>query len=225
MIQHRKTAQRRTFAERSEGRLRVEESKPAQPPRKTSDRGHAPDFPQAVEHLIERVKPLVKPERFAHILRVAELARQIAAANGLDGERAYLAGILHDAARDLPPERLFELAPPEIPLEREHPKSVHGRAGRRLAEGWGVSDPEVLEAIEGHVYGVDPTYPIAMAVYVADVSEPGRGVNAEIRERALAGDLLGAYREAVETKLRYLQSKGIPPHPRTFSAYKKLVQG
>mgnify|MGYP001770848924 CR=1 FL=1 len=185
----------------------------------------APEKRLRAEPLIQRVKPLVRPERLAHILRVAELARRIARANGLDGERAYLAGILHDAARDLPPERLFELAPPEIPLEREHPKSLHGRAGRRLAEDWGVSDPEVLEAIEGHVYGVDPAYPIAMAVYVADVSEPGRGVNAEIRERALAGDLLGAYREAVETKLRYLESRGIPPHPRTFLAHQKLAQG
>jgi predicted HD superfamily hydrolase involved in NAD metabolism len=218
LIQRRKTAPGKSQ------RLPVEEAKPAQPPRKTSGRGDSPDFPQAVDPLIERVKPLVKPERFAHILRVAELARQTATANGLDGERAYLAGVLHDAARDLPPERLFELAPPEIPLEREHPKSLHGRAGRRLVEGWGVSDPEVLEAIEGHVYGVDPTYPVAMAVYVADVSEPGRGVNAEIRERALAGDLLGAYREAVETKLRYLEGKGIPPHPRTFLAYKKLTR-
>lgn len=221
MIQRRKTAPKSQ-------RLPVEESKSAQPPRKTSQkgraRGHWPDLPQGVEYWIERVEPLVKPERFAHILRVAELAREIALANGLDGVRAYLAGVLHDAARDLPPERLFELAPPEIPLEQEHPKSLHGRAGRRLAESWGVSDPEVLEAIEGHVYGVDPTYQIAMAVYVADVSEPGRGVNAEIRERALAGDLLGAYREAVETKVRYLESKGIPPHPRTFLAYKKLSQ-
>jgi predicted HD superfamily hydrolase involved in NAD metabolism len=168
------------------------------------------------------VRGLVSPERFAHILRVAELAGRIAQANGLEPERAYLAGLLHDAARDLPPERLAELAPPRNAVEREHPKALHGRAGRRLAEGWGIEDEEVLEAIEGHVYGVHPKHAIAMAVYVADVSEPGRGVNAEIRELALGGQLLEAYRRAVRSKVEYLQGKGIPVHPRTLEAYREL---
>ncbi|RIH84748.1 bis(5'-nucleosyl)-tetraphosphatase (symmetrical) YqeK [Calidithermus roseus] len=171
----------------------------------------------------ERVRKLVSPERFAHILRVAELAERIAEANGLEPGRAYLAGILHDAARDFTPERLAELAPPQNEVERKHPKALHGRAGRRLAEEWGIEDEEVLEAIEGHVYGVHPSHAIAMAVYVADVSEPGRGVNAEIRDLALEGQLLEAYRRAVRSKVEYLQSKGIPVHPRTLEAYRELA--
>jgi len=170
----------------------------------------------------EKVRQLVKPERYEHILRVAELAAQIAAANGLDQEKAYLAAILHDAARDLSAERLQQLAPPENDIERQNPLALHGRAGRRLAQEWGIEDQEVLEAIEGHVYGVDPEHKIGMALYIADVSEPGRGVNQEIREMALAGQLEEAYQKAVICKVRYLQKKGIEPHPRTWAAYQAL---
>jgi predicted HD superfamily hydrolase involved in NAD metabolism len=169
-----------------------------------------------------KVRQQVKPARYEHILRVAELAAQIAKANGLDQEKAYLAAILHDAARDLSAERLQQLAPPENELEHQNPLSLHGRAGRKLAQEWGVEDEEVLEAIEGHVYGVGPDHKIGMALYIADISEPGRGVNHEIREMALAGQLEQAYQRAVICKVSYLQKKGIEPHPRTWAAYRAL---
>lgn len=172
--------------------------------------------------LKEKVKALVRPGRWAHIERVAVLAREIALKNGLDGERAYLAGVLHDAARDLGEEELLKLAPPENEVERAHPLSLHGRAARVLAEAWGVEDQEVLEAVEGHVYGVDPRNPLGMALYIADISEPARGVNGEVRELALSGRLLEAYRLAVGNKVAYLTAKGIPLHPRTLAVYRRL---
>jgi len=176
----------------------------------------------SIIELAERVQASVKPERFAHILRVAELAANIAKANGLDSEKAYWAGILHDAARDFSAEKLIELAPPQNQIESNHPLVLHGRAARRLVEGWGVSDEEILEAIEGHVYGVTSDHPIGMAVYVADVSESGRGVNQEIQKLALSGQLLGAYRQAVARKVEYLQGKGVSVHPRMMEVYEQL---
>lgn len=178
----------------------------------------------SVVDLSEKVRLQVKPERYSHILRVAELAAEIARTNGLDVEKTYLAAILHDAARDLTDQQLTELAPPEIELERKHPIALHGRAGRRLAQEWGIEDEEVLEAIEGHVYGVRPDHKIGMALYIADVSEPGRGVNHDIRELALAGRLHEAYQKAVICKVNYLRSKGIEPHPRTLAAYQAVMK-
>ncbi|WP_299428752.1 bis(5'-nucleosyl)-tetraphosphatase (symmetrical) YqeK [uncultured Meiothermus sp.] len=178
----------------------------------------------SVVDLSEKVRHQVKPERYAHILRVAELAAEIARANGLDAEKTYLAGILHDSARNFSAEQLVELAPPENEIERKHPLALHGRAGRRVAQAWGIEDEEVLEAIEGHVYGVSPEHKIGMALYIADVSEPGRGVNHDIRGLALQGRLEEAYQEAVICKVNYLQSKGIEPHPRTMAAYLAVTQ-
>lgn len=172
-----------------------------------------------------RVRNLVTPQRFEHVVRVATLAETIARANDFDrGEirATSLAGVLHDAARDLEPQELFELAQPRTDLERETPLAVHGRAGRRLAECWGVNDRRVLEAIEGHVFGVPLGHRVGMAVYVADVSEPQRGVNEEIRELAMT-HLTRAYRRAVDGKVRYLRKQGKPVHPETLRVHEEIA--
>lgn len=169
----------------------------------------------------ERVRPLVKPERFAHIERVACLARDIALANGLDADKAYLAGILHDVARDMGDAELLRLAPPESEADVQHPLSLHGRAARTVLERWGVTDSDVLDAVEEHTTGPRNGKPLSICVYVADVSEPGRGVNDHIRELAFS-DLERAYREALCCKVQYLQSKGKSVHPRTMAAYEHL---
>ena len=172
----------------------------------------------------ERVRAGVGPERFAHIERVMELARQIGESNGFSPTelaKVELAALLHDAARDLGDGELLRLAPPQNQVEADHPVSVHGRAGRRLAEQWGVSDETVLEAIEGHVFGVPLGNRVGAAVYVADVCEPGRGVNHDLRELAL-NDLEEAYRRAVKVKVDYLRRCGKVVHPATLAAYESL---
>ncbi|HKI55682.1 MAG TPA: bis(5'-nucleosyl)-tetraphosphatase (symmetrical) YqeK [Trueperaceae bacterium] len=171
-----------------------------------------------------RVEEMVSSERYEHIQRVARLAVAIARANGFpkaDAEAACLAAILHDAARDLSAEELFRLAPPENALEERQPLSVHGRAARVIAASWGVDDARVLEAIEGHVFGVGLDNRIGMAVYIADVCEPGRGVNDDIRELAMK-DLTRAYEKAVGSKVQYLRSKGKSVHPATLKVYEQI---
>ncbi len=172
----------------------------------------------------ERVRSVVGWERFEHIRRVAKLADEIAVANGFtqaEREQVALAAVLHDAARDMSEEELIAMAPPTCAVEAEHPLALHGRAGRILAEQWGVHDPTVLEAIEGHVFGVPLINRVGVAVYVADVCEPGRGVNDDIRGLAMR-DLSGAYRQAVRSKVTYLRRTGKAIHPRTLQAYEEI---
>ncbi len=172
--------------------------------------------------LVEEVKRRLSDERFAHSIRVAETARDLAPAVGVDPAKAYLAGLLHDLAKELPEKELFRLAPPQNEVERAHPLVLHGRAGRALAERLGVTDPEVLAAIEGHVVGVEPGFPLGMLIYVVDLAEPGRGFNQDLLPLLRAGRLLEAYRRAVERKVAYLESRGIPVHPRTREVLRRL---
>ena len=174
----------------------------------------------------ERVRLMVKPRRYEHVLRVADLACRIAQAAGLSSEQVaqtYAAGILHDIARDLPDSELLRLAPPECDIDRNHPLALHGRAARTLLEHWGYRDETVLCAVEDHTTGPRDgmNSVVAACVYIADVSEPGRGVNADIRELALR-DLGAALRQSVHSKVTYLQGKGIQVHPRTLLAFHAL---
>lgn len=170
-----------------------------------------------------KVRDLLTPERFGHVMRVTELAHDLAVRNGFtesETQATLLAAVLHDAARELPAEEMFRLAPPRSEMEIDYPLTVHGRAARRMAELWDVTDERVLAAVEGHVFGVREDNRIGVAVYVADVSEPGRKVNAHIRELALT-DLAAAYRLAVRAKVEYLRSVGKPIHPDTLQAYEE----
>ena len=169
----------------------------------------------------ERVRLMVRPRRYEHVLRVAELACRIARSAGLDEARAYAAGLLHDIARDLPDTELLRLAPPECEIDRAHPLALHGRAARTLLERWGYTDAVVLEAVEDHTTGPRGGNLVSACVYVADVSEPGRGVNDDIRELALH-DLEAALSRAIVSKVTYLQGRGIRVHPRTLRSYHAL---
>lgn len=167
------------------------------------------------------VQRRVTPARWEHVKRVALLAAQIAYAAGLDTRRAYAAGILHDLARDLSGEELLRLAPPECELDARWPLAVHGRAARHALEAQGFTDQVVLDAVEDHVTGPRPGHAISACVYIADVSEPGRGVNADIRELALH-DLAAALAQAIGSKVRYLSSRNTEIHPRTLKLYRWL---
>jgi predicted HD superfamily hydrolase involved in NAD metabolism len=172
----------------------------------------------------DRVRALVTVKRFEHIMRVTQLSETIAIANHFSESElraTCLAAVLHDVARDLPDSKLFELAPPDNDIEKSHPMSLHGRAGRKIAETWGINDERVLEAIEGHVYGVHWDNRIGMAVYIADVSEPARGVNDDIRELAMT-NLFWAYQRSVDSKVNYLLSKGKSVHPATLRVYQQI---
>jgi predicted HD superfamily hydrolase involved in NAD metabolism len=173
-----------------------------------------------------RVRERLSADRYAHVMRVTDLAQTIARANGFaDGElrATILAAVLHDVARELSRAELFAIAPPENDLERDHPLSTHGRAGRRIAASWGVTDERVLEAIEGHVFGVPLGHRVGMALYVADVSEPDRRVNHELRAMAMT-HLERAYRHAVDAKVRYLRGCGKLVHPRTLQVHEELFR-
>lgn len=173
----------------------------------------------------QRVRALVSEARFAHIVRVTGLALRFAEANGFTAQQQLqvaTAAVLHDAARDMTGSELMDLAPPQLELEHRHPLALHGRAGRVLASRWGVTDETVLAAIEGHVFGVAPHQLVGMAVYVADVSEEGRGVNEQIRALAMT-DLQAAYRLAVRAKVDYLSREGKEIHPDTMATYRAIV--
>ncbi len=172
----------------------------------------------------QRVMQQLSQERYEHVLRVLTLADKISQTNNFSPSQQHAtaqAAILHDIARELSPKEMFKLVPPQLETERVCPLTLHGKAGRKLAQDWGIKDENVLNAIEGHLFGVSSKDSVGMAVYVADVSEPGRGVNQDISELALR-NLERAYQRAVISKVSYLQSRGKMVHPDTLKVYNEV---
>lgn len=57
-----------------------------------------------IEEIEKEVKEKLSPFRYDHSLRVAEEAKKLAVHYHIDEQKAYVAGILHDIAKELPEE-------------------------------------------------------------------------------------------------------------------------
>ena len=160
-------------------------------------------------------------KRYAHTLRVAETIERLAKLHGLDPERARLAGVLHDTAREIGKEKLLRVAEEDGlsvgDFERERPILLHGPVAAELArEDLGVEDGEILDAVRAHTTGEPGMGPLALALFVADKIEPGReqpGVE-DLRDLAPVS-LHRAARAALEDSISYNERRDRRAHPKS----------
>jgi predicted HD superfamily hydrolase involved in NAD metabolism len=157
--------------------------------------------------------------RYEHTLRVADTAENLALAHGLDADRARLAALLHDAAREMGPEEFLKLADRwNLQVgdpERQSPKLLHGPVAAGLARReLGIDDGEVLEAVIAHTTGRPGMGPLALVLYVADKIEPAREYPSVEHLRRLARENLdGAALEALRRAMAHNEARGKATHP------------
>lgn len=175
--------------------------------------------------ICERVRAHLNQEhRYAHTLRVAQMAQELALAHGLDASKARAAGLLHDLARLYSNERLLQECTERKMLvddfERAHPLVLHARLGAELArELFDVTDPEVLGAIAKHTLGAAEMSPLECVVFLADALEPEREFPERAELAALAArDLPAAMRATLLAQIGYLHTKGLAVAPQTAAA-------
>jgi len=163
-------------------------------------------------------------KRYGHTLRVAQTAEDLARVHGLDSDRARLAALLHDAARETSSEEFLVLAEDlNLPVgepERESPKLLHGPVAAELARReLGVEDGEVLDAIREHTTGRPGMGPLSLVLYVADKIEPARDYPSVENLRRLARhDLRGAAAESLRRSIAHNEERGRPTHPASIEA-------
>lgn len=185
------------------------------------------------DSIVSYLRETLSAKRVEHILRVAETARRLAAAHGLDTERAYTAALLHDNARETPgPVLLTECRRRGIeilPIDEVNPvPRLHGQLGAAIArERFGIEDVELLHAISSHTLGRVGMTPLEMVVFLADYTEPGRDPHLgleEVREAAQQ-DLSLATRMAMDYTMRHLLDKKRSLHPQVVDARNWILTG
>ncbi|MCH5291918.1 MAG: bis(5'-nucleosyl)-tetraphosphatase (symmetrical) YqeK [Treponema sp.] len=177
------------------------------------------------DELIQKIRAYAlaseKPSRFAHSERVAETSRALCGRYGLDATRGYIAGLAHDICKDLGNDLICALAhhdgKPFSSTETENPSLLHGRAAAiKLRTDFGVSDPEILEAVACHTLGGTCMGPLAKVVYVADKIEPGRPQSTEAyRARLEALDLDTLCLTVLKENIEHLRTHGKTPAPES----------
>ncbi|MFN2449641.1 MAG: bis(5'-nucleosyl)-tetraphosphatase (symmetrical) YqeK [Candidatus Baltobacteraceae bacterium] len=167
---------------------------------------------------------LAQDHRYAHCVRVARMAENLARAHRADPHKARIAGMLHDLARLYSSEKLLaESAARGLPVDayaQSHPIVLHAPLSAHLArEHFGVDDPAVLSAIAKHTLADAVMSPLDCILYLADSLEPGRTFEgrADLADLA-ARDLFAAMYATIESSLRYLKHNRIAPAPQTAAA-------
>lgn len=163
----------------------------------------------------ETLRTNVGEYRYAHSLRVADTARELALRFGCNAEAAYLAGLLHDCAKSLSDAQALALAA-EAGIRVDTAQlaaprvMLHGQAGARLARTlYGVQDAAVLQAIARHQSAAADMTALDNVVKLADIIEPARDSALTLEVRALAQTSLdGALLHWVRVKIPQLLADG-----------------
>ena len=107
-------------------------------------------------------------------------------------------------------------------IEKGNTALLHSKAGSVLARTkYGVSDPEILDAIRFHTTGRPGMTLLEKIIFISDYIEPGRNSAPrldEIRKMAFA-DIDEALRMILSDTLRYLNGSGKEVDPMTQKTY------
>lgn len=183
--------------------------------------------------MIEKLKNSQKERRFRHTLGVAGEAERLADKFGVDKDKARIAGLLHDCAKNLDEKSgeefsqicskygvvLDELAKKERAL-------IHAFLGAAVAyRDYGVDDNEILEAIYYHTTARANMTPLEKLIYIADMTEPGRELeqSKEIR-RLVEEDVDEALIYAIGCSIKHVIRKGTLIHPDSIHALNYLIE-
>lgn len=165
-------------------------------------------------------------KRFAHTLGVEFTAAALAMKYQADVTDAQIAGLLHDCAKCLTDEKRVSICEkhqiPMTDIERRNPFLLHAKVGEYLArEKYGITNPDILNAIRFHTTGRENMSLLERIVFVADYIEPGRRQApnlTEIRQLAFT-DLNAAMLKILEDTLSYLKATGGELDPMTEITY------
>ena len=164
-------------------------------------------------------------KRLLHTLNVGLLSAYYASIydKGLC-DKALIAGELHDCAKELDESLQDQMARENSGDLFTEKKLLHSPAGAVMAQReFGITDPEILDAITYHTTGRGNMSLLDKIVYLADKLEPSRTYADLTAERELAvKDIDAALALCVKSVKKKFDSRGQKIHPLTIDFMEEL---
>lgn len=183
-----------------------------------------------IEEIKAQLKRDLSEKRYVHSLGVADEAKKLAVRYGVDPDRAYIAGLVHDCAKEVPPQDMEGILKSRYgvtvdSMSRRMPKILHGALGACEAQRrFGIYDPEILDAVKYHTTGKGGMSMMAKIIYIADYIEPNRDFDGVEHLRQLAyKDIDEAIIKGIDDTIIDLIGRGLLLHPNTIHARNDLV--
>ena len=185
--------------------------------------------PMNLKQAKELVRGRLSDKRYEHTLNVKKMAVKLAKIYGEDEERAALAALLHDSAKEISKDEMREILrayPQYAEGGEERPTPVwHGVCAAILARTqWGVADEAVLSAIACHTAGKPGMTRLDKILYLADMTSAERDWPGVEKLRKLEKkDLDAAMLAALKQTNDFVLSQGKPLDPMSKAAYEDIL--
>jgi len=181
---------------------------------------------ELVRKIKERLSSVLTNKRYIHTLSTAREAAKLANIFGEDTSKAYIAGLLHDCAKDFSHKlRIEKCKEYNIYLDevlKKQPDLIHSFLGGAVAEfEYGINDREILDAVKYHTTGRSNMTKLEKIIYLADLIEPERREFDGMKEikNAAYSDLDYAMLLSLEGTIRVNRERGRLIHPLSIEAY------
>ncbi|WP_027106943.1 bis(5'-nucleosyl)-tetraphosphatase (symmetrical) YqeK [Lactobacillus ceti] len=187
-------------------------------------------YPGTREELVSKIKTAMSPRRFQHVLGVEQAAIQLAKDNQADVEKASIAALVHDYAKersDSDFQAVIQTKHLDPDLLRWDNFIWHGVVGAEMiATELGITDPEILDAVRKHTVGAKDMTLLDRIIYVADYIEPGRDFPGVQEARLIAQkDLNEAVSYETQHTLEHLLQMKKVIYPAAMETYNYWVAG
>lgn len=142
-----------------------------------------------ISKIKQELSNVLSPKRFNHSINVAEQAVILAEMHGCNKEKAYIAGLVHDACKEISKQEqlkiINEFGIILTDIEKNEPNIWHGYAASGyITEKWGITDEDICSAVKYHTCGRGNMSLLEKIIFVADLTSLDRNYPdaAEIRE-------------------------------------------
>lgn len=133
----------------------------------------------SIEEIKSYLKENLKEDRYIHTLGVADTAKKLAKLNGVSEEKAEIAGLAHDVAKNLSKDKMKEIMEENnmvlSDVEENNTSLWHSIVAPIEAKNkLGIEDEEILDAVRWHTTGKVNMSKLTKIIYIADMIEPSR---------------------------------------------------
>lgn len=133
---------------------------------------------ELIDTIKKDLKEILSERRYIHSIGVMEMCGELAKIYNIDIEKAQIAGLLHDNAKEMTKEEMFKYAEEndiEInEIERISFPILHGKIGADIAKKKYGVDKQIQDAIKYHTTTSPKMDTLAKILYVSDKIELNR---------------------------------------------------
>lgn len=181
-----------------------------------------------LDYIKEKILEDIGEKRYNHSLRVAKTASNLAEIYGLDEEKAYLAGVLHDCAKYNEKKYIdkLDIDISNYPVSSETDPVLHSFLGAELAKKvYNINDEDLLSAISFHTTGKANMSKLEKIIFIADAIEPARDFKGieDIRKESVV-NLDETMLMLLDSSIKFLISKKSTINPLSIEARNYLIE-